>query len=144
MKTITLKLSDDVIAKLEALAIEHQSLAKAGPTTGKPSWRAMINDLGSGKIFLTRSKNQPAKSPAEPKAPKAKKPWKGYWKHRASWWEPYDGNFMLTGEVVEKSGLTVDQLVAGGLMLADDGETVESPAKWGGWKYNKADAARDR
>ncbi len=69
-------------------------------------------------------------SPAERKAPKAKKPWKGYWKHRASWWESDDGNAMFTGEVVEKSGLPVDQLVVVGLILVAHGEMLGSPAKW--------------
>lgn len=141
MKIYNLKLSEKVLATLQRLAEENQSLAKAGPTTGKPSWRAFVNDIGNNRIPVG-TQCRPAKSPAEPKAPKAKKPWKGYWKHRASWWEPYEGNFMLVGEVIEKSGLTVDQLVAGGLLLTDDGEMVESPAKWGGWKYNKTDEAR--
>lgn len=140
-KVYSIRLSDEEIEALLEIAAENRAFSCSGVTTGKPSWRALVHGIAAKRITCG-VQCRPAKSPAEPKAPKAKKPWKGYWKHRASWWEPYEGNFMLTGEVVEKSGLTVEQLVAGGLLLTDDGEMVESPAKWGGWKYNKTDEAR--
>jgi hypothetical protein len=143
MQTHSVRMRDEHVKILNAAAAKVGALSKTGSTYGQPSWRAMLHDIVEGRLDVVE-KGAKAKPPAEPKPPKAKKPWKGYWKHRASWWEPDDGNAMLTGEVVQKSGLTVDQLVAGGLLLIEDGNFVQSPAKWGGWKYNKADAARDR
>lgn len=50
----SLTLPPDVFEALDKLAIETNSLAKAGPNAGSPSWRALIRRLARGEFKLVK------------------------------------------------------------------------------------------
>ena len=49
------------------------------------------------------------------------------------WWEPADDGTMFAEDAVAASGLTVEQLVAAGLVLVDDDNFLAAPPAWAGW-----------
>lgn len=49
------------------------------------------------------------------------------------WWEPADDGTMFAEDAVAASGLTVEQLVAAGLVLVDDNAFLAAPPAWAGW-----------
>lgn len=126
---------------LLAIADEHDCRAKSGATAGSPSFRILIQDIASGRLAVVQRKaGDTPKSGATPKAKGEKKPWKGFWKFRAKWWKPIDDSTMMVDDAVAASGMTVEQLVGGGLELSDCGQWLAPPDRWKGWKYRKADA----
>lgn len=77
--------------------------------------------------FLTHPEIIVGKDEWEPKfSPNPARP---HW-----WWNPYSDGFMAAADVVAASGLSIEQLKAGGLLSSDCGEGINAPDKWSGWK----------
>ena len=50
----SLKLSTDLWRKLDEIAIELDTLALRGQTTGHPSWRTLITEIAKGNLIVSR------------------------------------------------------------------------------------------
>lgn len=134
-------LSESERNALLAIAGEHDCRAKSGVTAGSPSFRILIQDIASGRLgVISRKPGDSTKAVTASKVKGEKKPWKGFWKFRAKWWKPIDDSTMMVDDAVAASGMTVDQLVAGGLGLSECGQWLVPPDRWKGWKWRKTDA----
>lgn len=129
----SIKLSREQIGKLNSIAATHSAHARTGPTSGEPSWRVLVSDIADGRLTV--------KDPTKRWEPKEKKKRKGFRPHprfAAKWWKPSEMDDMPTADAVSASGYTVEELVAGGMRLVDDGKNLITPSDWSGWAWKEA------
>ncbi len=140
-KADRIHLSEPERQALLAIAEAHDCNARSGATAGEPSYRILIQEIAAGRLSVISRRNAEGDSAKkEKKGKKEKGPWKGFWKFRAKWWEPTnEKSTMMTDEAVEASGMTVDQLTGGGLILVADGAMLQCPDRWKGWVWRKSD-----
>lgn len=137
MKTPTssIRLSAKQLEKLNSIATVHGTLSRTGATTGEPSWRVLIADIADGRLTV----KDPAKrwEPKEPKEKKKRKPFRAHPRFPAKWWHPTEMDDMPVADALDASGYPLDELVAAGLIVVDDGKNLIAPADWSGWGWKK-------
>jgi len=121
-------LSEIQIEKLNTIAETVGALSRTGSTAGKPSWRALVNELAAGRLRVATPGKTP---PGGRKAKRPKKAWRGHAKYPARWWKPNENGEMTTSGVVESSGMTLEALTAGGLIFG--GTDCAPPGDWTAW-----------
>jgi hypothetical protein len=131
----SIKLSTDQLKKLTSIAATHKCHARTGPTSGNPSWRALVGDIADGRL---RVKDPAAKWEPKDKKPKERKPFKAHPRFKPRWWEPTEMDDMKTETAVAASGYSIEELTAGGLVLVDDGKNLIAPSDWFGWAWKEA------
>jgi hypothetical protein len=137
MKTpvTALRLSPAQIAKLNSIATAHGTLSRTGPTSGLPSWRVLVADIADGRLTV----KDPAKrwEPKEPKEKKKRKPFRAHPRFAAKWWKPTEMDDMPVADALAASGYPLDELVAAGMKLVDDGANLITPPEWTGWAWKE-------
>ena len=134
MKTpvTALRLSPAQIAKLTSIAATHGTLSRTGPTSGNPSWRVLIADIADGRLTV----KDPAKR-WEPKQKKKRKPFRAHPRFPAKWWRPSEMDDMPTADALAASGYPLEELVAAGLKVVDDGRNLITPPEWTAWAWKE-------
>ena len=133
--TSTIRLSAKQLEKLNSIAAAHGTLSRSGATSGEPSWRVLISAIADGTLTV----KDPTKrwEPKEPKEKKKRKPFRAHPRFPSKWWHPTEMDDMPVADALDASGYPLDELVAAGLIVVDDGKNLIAPADWSGWGWKK-------
>ena len=114
----SIRLTAGELSALTKSAAAAGSFSRHGASSGAPCWRTLIRDIAAGHVRLTPREG-------------ARRDWKANPAYPPAWWV---GPKMLVLEAVIRSGMSEEELTAGG--LERHGRHLVAP--WKKWKGGDA------